>query len=120
MGKGGLSGAGAVGTGQGGHAMSTGPGDRVAQQRAEMPRRFRASYDRAMSGKSRKAAMYSFCTQCCGWEIKEVFLCTSPECPLFPYRPRSRVSRGASEGLPNHTESKKATQRVCDMEVQEQ
>jgi hypothetical protein len=88
--------------------------ERIAQRRSEMPRRFRDSYDRAMSGKSRKAAMYSFCIECCGWEIREVHLCTSPECPLFPYRPRSRSAQRARQSVPNEPESAQTPQRVSE------
>lgn len=88
--------------------------ERIAQRRAEMPRRYRDAYDRAMKGRSRKAAMYSFCLECCGWEIREVFLCTSPECPLFPYRPRSRISQGAPEGLPDEPERFQGEQNEPD------
>jgi len=84
--------------------------ERIAQHRSEMPQRYRESYNRAMTGRSRKAAMYSFCAECCGYEIREVFLCTSPECPLYPYRPRSRVAQGAPEGIPNRVESQESGQ----------
>ena len=65
----------------------------------DVPKRYQAAYSRAMSGKSRKAAMYSFCLECVGYEIREVYLCTDPGCPLYPYRPgqRSKVGRHAPE-----------------------
>ncbi|MCP4256636.1 MAG: hypothetical protein GY774_03805 [Planctomycetes bacterium] len=79
----------------------------VAKRRAQMPKQYRPTYDRAMSGKSRKAAMRAFCSECCGWEIREVFLCTDLGCPLYPYRPCSRVSQGAHQSIPEKSESKK-------------
>ena len=94
--------------------MMTNRRERIARHRAEMPRKFRESYDRAMSGRSRKAALYVFCDECCGYEIKEVHRCTSPECPLFPYRPRSRVSQGAPEGLREAVESTDTRERVSE------
>jgi len=89
--------------------MST--SERIAQHRTEMPRRFRDNYDRAMSGKTRKAAMYLFCCERSGYEIREVHRCTRPECPLYPYRPRSRVSQGAPQSVPERPESTNAGKR---------
>jgi len=77
----------------------------IAKRRAEMPRLYRACYNKAVSGKSRKAAMRAFCAECCGYQIKEIYLCTDLGCPLYPYRPRSRVSQGASQSVPDEPES---------------
>ena len=85
---------------------------KIAQRLAEMPRSHRACYDRAISGKSRKAAMRAFCLECCGYEIREAFLCTDLGCPLYPYRPRSRVSQGAPESIPKASESKNSDETV--------
>ena len=84
----------------------------IAQRRAEMPRSYRACYDKAVSGKSRKAAMHAFCNECCGWQIKEVFLCTDLGCPLYSYRPRSRVSQEGPESIPQAPEPEKSSQDV--------
>ncbi len=61
--------------------------EKIAKRRADMPKIYRGVYDQALSGKSRKAAVHSFCLECMGWQRKGVELCTSPECPLFGYRP---------------------------------
>jgi len=63
------------------------PEEKVAKRRADMPKMYRGIYDRAMEGNSRKAGIKSFCLECMGWVRKEVELCTSPACPLYPYRP---------------------------------
>lgn len=78
----------------------------IQKRRADMPKVYRSSYDKAVSGKSRKSAMHAFCLECCGWVIKEVYLCTSPQCPLFLYRPKSRASQGAPESVSNEPEPK--------------
>lgn len=78
----------------------------IAQRLVQMPRQYRAIYKKAVSGKSRKAAMHAFCLECCGWQIKEVFLCTDLGCLLYPYRPRSRVSQESPQSVPNEPESK--------------
>lgn len=55
----------------------------------QMPVSMRDTYRRAMSGKSRKAAVKAFCQECMGWEnvATAIRYCTSPACPLYPYRP---------------------------------
>jgi len=73
-----------------------------------MPKMYRGIYDKAVKGKSRKAAMHAQCLECAGWQIKEVFNCTDSGCPLYPYRPRPRISQGAPQDLPNEQESKKS------------
>ena len=80
--------------------------EQIAARLAEMPKLHRATYEKAVRGKSRKAAMHAFCAECCGYQIKEVYLCTDLGCPLYPYRPRSRVSPVASESVPNEPELK--------------
>ena len=82
----------------------------IAEHRRQISKLYRSLYERAMTGQSRKASMHSFCLECCGWQIKEVFLCTSPQCPLFPYRPKSRTSQGTPESVPNKPESTNSEQ----------
>ena len=61
--------------------------ERVARRRADMPKKYRGIYDKAMQGRSLKSAVHAFCLECCGWQRKEVELCSSPECSLYLYRP---------------------------------
>lgn len=77
----------------------------IAERRAQMPRLYRGIYDKAMSGKSRKAAMRAFCLECVAWQIKEVYTCTCKACPMHPYRPTSRASQGAPEDTGDAVES---------------
>jgi hypothetical protein len=70
--------------------------DRIAEHRVDMPRQFRKVYDIAMAGRSLRAAVNSQCIECVGYVFKEVKLCCSPQCPLFPYRPLRGVSYGVS------------------------
>lgn len=58
----------------------------IAARRAEIPKLYRGIYDRAVSGKSRKAGMRAFCLECVGWQRTEIDLCTDLACPLWPYR----------------------------------
>ena len=87
--------------------MSAEGQEQIAARLAQMPEQYRPTYERAMTGKSRKAAMHAFCAECCGYQIKEVYLCTDLGCPLFSYRPRSRVSLVAPESVTEPPESKK-------------
>jgi hypothetical protein len=79
--------------------------------RREVPKKYRGLYERAMQGKSRKAAMHAFCLECCYWQIKEVQLCSDTGCPLFPYRPRARISPERSNARTNSKELAKAAQK---------
>lgn len=60
----------------------------------EMPSKFNRMYERAMSGRSRKAAIRAHCLMCVGWLEQEVEKCTSPDCPLFHYRLATPTSDG--------------------------
>lgn len=77
----------------------------ISERRSQIPRLYRAIYDKAVTGKSRKAAMHSFCLECCGYQITEVYACTDLGCSLYPYRPRSRVVPVTSEDVREPSES---------------
>jgi len=65
---------------------------RIADRRKDIPDLYKGSYDRAMAKKGRSHAIRSFCLECMGWQRNEVKSCTSPQCPLFQYRPYKTVS----------------------------
>lgn len=52
----------------------------------EIPKRYINLYNRAMKGKSRKAAIQYFCASCVGFDYNEVKNCTDQSCSLYPYR----------------------------------
>ena len=52
----------------------------------DVPAKYKAMYKRAMTGKSRKAAMSVFCAECVGYVSSEIGLCSDKGCPLYPYR----------------------------------
>jgi hypothetical protein len=60
---------------------------KIELRRQDVPELYRGIYDKAMSGKSRAAGTKAFCLECMGWARNEIKACTSPQCPLFPYRP---------------------------------
>lgn len=78
---------------------------KIAQRRTDMPRQFRKVYDIAMIGRSLRAAVNSQCIECMGYVFKEVRLCCSPQCPLYPYRPLRGVSYGVSDVAQSGRES---------------
>ena len=61
----------------------------IAKKLASMPEACRATYKRAMSGKSRLAGVTAHCQECfCYSEYRaNVRDCTITTCPLWPYRP---------------------------------
>ena len=66
---------------------------KIAKRRAEMPEIHRVNYDKAMTGRSLKAAVKGHCLECVGWQKEEVRLCTDLACPLYPYRPYRRPNQ---------------------------
>ena len=59
----------------------------VADRVSQMPETCRANYLRALRGKSLAAGVKAFCLECTGWNRQAARECTSPACPLHPYRP---------------------------------
>lgn len=52
----------------------------------QVPKKYKGMYDRAMTGRSRKAAVRLHCIMCMGWDATEVDKCTATGCPMYPYR----------------------------------
>ena len=67
--------------------MNTDRQEKIAERREAMPRKYRAKYDKAVSGKSLRAAVNAQCLECVMWVSKEVTLCTDLACPLYAVRP---------------------------------
>ncbi len=62
-------------------------GKAIKEFASKVPDIYRDNYSKAMSGKSRAAAVKAKCLDCCCWQRKEVQLCTAVTCPLWMYRP---------------------------------
>ena len=72
--------------------------DEIRQWRRNIPglhnESYRRLYDKAISGKSRTAAVKSKCLDCQCWQSSEVRGCSVLTCPLHPYRPyQSRAEK---------------------------
>jgi hypothetical protein len=59
----------------------------VKEYEAHIPSSYRGNYRKAMSGKSRAAALKAKCLDCMNWQRTEVTACAAETCPLYPYRP---------------------------------
>lgn len=59
----------------------------IARRLAEMPKTSRMTYLRAMRGRRPQMGIKAHCMECVGWDRREVWACTAPACPLYPYRP---------------------------------
>jgi len=55
-----------------------------------MPELYRKTYQRAIDGTSKAAALKAKCQDCCNWQRKEVEHCAAADCPLWPYRPYAK------------------------------
>ena len=60
--------------------------EKIQEKINMMPINYRSNYEKAITGKSRTAAVKAFCLECVCWQRNEVKNCTSVACPLFPYR----------------------------------
>lgn len=69
----------------------------------DIPKKFQALYRKALTGKSRRAAIRSFCLECVGYQQAEVDRCPAIACPLHPFRLPSGVDKG---GLADETAEK--------------
>jgi hypothetical protein len=82
--------------------LSTERQERIAERRSQMPKSYRATYDRAVKGKSLRAAVNAQCLECVCWQRKEVTLCTDLACPLYavrPYRAQEIPQNGLDGGF---------------------
>ena len=74
----------------------------IAECRAAMPEIYRRQYDKAMGGKSLRAAVNSKCLDCCCWERTAVRDCSAIACPLHtvrPYQASSKKNRPVEQGF---------------------
>ena len=69
------------------------------KRRDDMPAAYRPNYEKAMSGKSLRAATKAFCIECVQWKRNEVRLCPSVACPLWLYRPYQDSLENSDDGF---------------------
>ena len=104
--------------------MSNSQQEQISQRQSQIPKSHKKNYDKAMRGRSLKAATKAFCLECVCWEKEEVRECTDLSCPLYPYRPYKRQiktigtkisSKQALEGLSLGAEIAQSAKRQIDI-----
>ena len=60
--------------------------EKIEKRLSDIPTNYKNTYQKAMTGKSKSAAVKAFCLECMGWQREEVRKCNSIACPLYPYR----------------------------------
>lgn len=53
----------------------------------QIPDSYKNNYIKAISGKSKAAAIKARCLDCCCWQKIQIPICGVQDCPLYPYRP---------------------------------
>ncbi len=66
--------------------------EQVNLRLAQMPQTCRGVYRKAVSGKSLRAAVNSFCLECVSYQRAEIHLCTDLACPIYAQRPFQRLN----------------------------
>ncbi len=64
---------------------------KINQRLSQIPKAYRRIYKQAVTGKSLRAAVNAQCLMCCGYQRKEVTLCTDLACPLYAVRPYQEI-----------------------------
>lgn len=80
----------------------------IAERRSQIPRAYQQTYDRAVKGKSLRAAINSFCLECVCWQIQEIRDCTDLACPLYAVRPYQESPQNGQDGHSGRPESTKS------------
>jgi hypothetical protein len=73
--------------------------EKISQRRSQIPRAYRATYDKAVNGQSLRAAINAQCLECVCWQRREVILCTDLACPLYAVRPYQSSQNGRDDGF---------------------
>jgi len=81
----------------------------IAERRAQMPRKYRRLYGRAIGGRSLRSCINAQCLECCGWVSKEVAFCSDTACQLWAVRPY-RSSGSTRDGDFSNAESTESGQ----------
>jgi len=62
----------------------------IEQRLRNMPRSFRATYRKAVEGKSLRSSVNAQCHECMGHQREAIATCTDYGCPLWAVRPYRR------------------------------
>jgi len=64
---------------------------KINHRLSQIPKAYKQNYKIAVQGKSLRACINAQCLECCGWQRKEIELCTSLACPLWAVRPYQQI-----------------------------
>ena len=78
--------------------------DKQEKRLSEIPDLYKANYQKAMTTKSKAAAIKAKCLDCCCWMRAEITECGATACPLYPHRPYRVKSAKPSETPPQNEE----------------
>ena len=65
----------------------------------QVPDHLKNLYPKAYAGKSKVAAIKTFCYECVGWIREDALNCTMVTCPLYEVRPKSRIKLSDAKEL---------------------
>jgi len=60
---------------------------KIARRIAEMPKKYRKIYRKAVEDNNKNAAIQAFCLECVCWQKNEITNCSCLACPLYGLRP---------------------------------
>jgi hypothetical protein len=78
--------------------MNTNREEQIVERLRQMPPKYRATYRRAVKGKSLRACVNAQCLDCCEWQTGEIAGCTDLGCPLYTVRPYQNGSGSGQDG----------------------
>jgi hypothetical protein len=88
--------------------MSASRKQQIEERRAIVPKCFRGIYDKAVRGRSLRAAVNATCLECLCWATNPIRNCSDKACPLYavrPYQERSQTPRKAGDMAQGRTNS---------------
>jgi hypothetical protein len=90
--------------------MSNDRVQKINQRLSQMQPAYKGVYKKAVTGKSLRACINAQCLMCCGYQRKEVTLCTDLACPLYAVRPYQEILQDGHYGAFSGVESKNSGQ----------
>ena len=88
--------------------------EQIAERLAQMPSKYRATYRRAVKGRSLRACVNAFCQECVCWQSREIRLCTDSACPLWAVRPYQSAGSAPDGHFSSNGEAKDPTRDAQD------
>jgi hypothetical protein len=71
---------------------------KIARRLAEIPKKYRKIYKKAVETNSKPEAIKAFCLECVCWQKNEIINCSCLACPLYGLRPYTESRQPAKTG----------------------